>query len=219
MPLLAYCIAETGVLEHFPEGVQGHPVRPISDSGLTAFVSDYQPSAGTDRDAVRKTVLEFNRVLQEFMQQTTILPFRFPTVIADEAQMRGFLQSRSKEYSEALVRLRDLVQMEIHLTRAASSSETKSSGAEYLRTKQAQHRELTHGAVEFRKAISEYIRDWREHRSEGGTRCYALISRTAVQAMLQKAASVRISENLHARVTGPWPATEFIEVSKAEDGE
>jgi len=218
MALLAYCIADNCALEPLPQGIEGSPIRLISDSGLTAFVSDYQPSAGTGRDAVRKTVLEFNRVLQELMQRMTILPFRFPTVV-DEVEMREFLQSHSKEYSEALVRLRGLVQMEIHLTGTVSSGEKKRSGAEYLRAKQAKHRELTHAAVEFRKAMPQSIRGWREHRSENGTRCYALLPRTAVQEMLQKAASVRISENLQARVSGPWPATEFIEVSKAKHGE
>src|SRR5579862_1858746 len=106
MPLLVYCIAEAGSkIEIPPCGVQGASLRTLIESGLICFLSDYDHSAGGNH--VRDAALDFNRVLQELLRQAAIVPFRFPTLLEDESEIRRFLLQHAAEYCDALARLRD----------------------------------------------------------------------------------------------------------------
>jgi hypothetical protein len=208
MPLLAYCIAEAGAKIEVPgSGVQGKSVQTIAESGLIGFVSEYN-GAG-DRKQIRGTAMEFNRVLQHLLQHAAVVPFRFPTVVADESEMRGFLREHAEEYSENLQRLRDAVQMEVSLT-SDESPKVGVSGADYLRTRQARHQKFTATAGTIREALAPWAKDWRQHESTGGVRCYVLIPRDAVQTVLERLQGLKIPDDLRARVTGPWPATDFF---------
>lgn len=207
MPLLAYCIAEAGSIEIPPCGVQGKTIQTVSESGLIGFVSEYNQVG--DSEQIRSTALEFNRVLQDLLRQAAIVPFRFPTMVEDESEMRGFLRDHADKYLENLRRLRDAVQMEVNLT-ADESPKAKSSGTDYLRARQARHQKFAATAEAIRQALSAWTKDWREHESSGGTRCYVLISRDAVKTVLQRLQGMKIPDDLRARVTGPWPATEFL---------
>jgi hypothetical protein len=209
MPLLAYCIAEVRLGIETPKyGVQENVIRTVPESGLVGFVSDYNLSR--DRGQVRSIALEFNRVLQDLLRQVAIVPFRFPTVVADESEMSRFLLEHAEEYRETLLRLRDSVQMEISLTIDRPAPTERASGTQYLRSRQAWRRKLTDAADAMRHAVSAWIQDWHQHESSTGLRCYILISRSAVPAVLEKLQRVGIPADLHARVTGPWPATEFL---------
>ena len=57
----------------------------------------------------------FNRVLHAIFSHTTIIPFRFPTVVENEGVLRQFLESRSSDYRAALHRLHNKVQMDVRL--------------------------------------------------------------------------------------------------------
>jgi len=209
MPLLAYCIAEAEAKIEVPRsGVQAKSIWTVSESGLVSFISDY--SAAADRVQVRSAVLEFNGVLQHLLRQTTIAPFRFPTVVADEAEMRSFLREHAGEYLGNLQRLQGAVQMEINLTLDDSLKDPALSGAQYLRARQARRQTLAATAASLRKTLAKWTKDWREHESSGGTRCYLLISRDTVPLVLGQLKSIQLDGDLHARVTGPWPATEFL---------
>jgi len=208
MPLLAYCIAEAGAKIEAPScGVQGKRIETISESGLISFVSEYHRRA--DRDQIRSTALEFNRVLDDLLRQAAIAPFRFPTMLADQSELRQFLREHAREYLENLHRLRDAVQMEINLTVDEPCETAQVSGAGYLRARQTRHRRLADAAGTIRKVLAPSVRDWHEHVSSGRTRCYVLISRDAIQTVLEQLQGLKITGDLHARVTGPWPATEF----------
>jgi hypothetical protein len=214
-PLLAYCIAVAEAKIEAPSrGVQGKSIRTVSESGLISFVSEY--SAAEDRNQIRSTALEFNRVLQNLLQQAAIVPFRFPTMVADESEMCSFLREHAAGYLENLQRLREAVQMEVNLTVAEPPKTAQVSGSEYLRARQARHRKLTAAAESIRKALAQWMKDWHEHESSGGTRCYILVSRHAVQSVLQRLQGMKIPDDLRARVTGPWPATEFWENLKTQ---
>jgi len=209
MPLLAYCIAEAGAKIEVPRsGVQAKSIQTVSESGLVSFISDYSPAA--DRVQVRGVVLEFNRVLQQLLRQAAIVPFRFPTVVADESEMHRFLREHAEEYLGNLHCLQDAVQMEINLNVDDSLERARLTGAQYLRARQARRQKLAATAASFRKALLKWAKDWREHESSGGTRCYLLISRDTVPLVLQELKSIQLEGDLHARVTGPWPATEFL---------
>jgi len=205
--LLAYCIADAGLKLTPPaRGVQGSEIRAIEQCALVGFVSQY---SGTG-DEARGLAVEFHRVLQELLRQAAIVPFRFPTLLASDSEMIGFLQEHAEKYRKSLSRLRDVVQVEIQLSFAAAAAEGQSTGTQYLQERQKRHRELMEAAEQVRETLGERVRDWRQHESSSGMRCYVLVARNGVEGMLGRMRRVHIAGDLTARVTGPWAATEFM---------
>lgn len=214
MPLLAYCIAEAGPEIEIPrEGLQNAIIRTVSECGLISFVSDYQPQG--DRNHLRGAVLDFNRVLQALLQHVAIIPFRFPTVVADESDMSNLLRDHAAQYRESLMRLRDVVQLELNLTFAGPIPTSNGSGTQYLRARQTGHHLLADSAQNVRLALTAWIQDWRQHESSKGMRCYLLVPRASVTTVLERLKQTTIASALRARVTGPWPATEFLSTTEA----
>src|SRR5213078_4246868 len=71
---------------------------------------------------IRESALEFHRTVQELFRQAAVVPFRFPTILADENEISAFLAKHSSEYESALLRLRDAVQMEIRIEEREAAS-------------------------------------------------------------------------------------------------
>src|SRR5438093_1243812 len=69
-------------------------------------------------------------------------------------------------------------------------------------------------ALGFRHASEEWVREWRQREAPSGLRCYALLMREHLEPFLTSMKEVRVSPGQTARVTGPWPATEFLKVNK-----
>jgi hypothetical protein len=217
MPVLAYCLTETepesSVIEVPAFGVQGASIQALTDSGLRCFVSRYDLGPSAHEQSPRETALAFNSVLRQIFRQVAVIPFRFPTIVADENEISAFLRQHAPEYRDTLFRLRKAVQMELHL----SSTEVKQpddafpqSGTVYLREQQARHRKLAAAAAEFHRAGVDWIESWRDRPVANGIRCYALIGRDSMDRFLERLASVHVPTYISARVSGPWPPTEFL---------
>ncbi|MBV8050338.1 MAG: GvpL/GvpF family gas vesicle protein, partial [Acidobacteriaceae bacterium] len=196
MSLLAYCIAEANSTTEIPNGgVQGATLRTVTDSGLICFLSDYHPSSTPNH--IRQSALEFNRVLQDLLRQVAIIPFRFPTLLADESELRMFLQQHATEYRNALVRLRDLVQIEVSLT--LKDHETgEASGRAYLLARQNSHQTLARAAERVHNAMGTVLRDWREHPSSKIARCYMLVARPDLENAFTRVRELKIPPDLQA---------------------
>lgn len=216
MSLLLYCITESeAAVKVAHHGVCGETVTGLVESGIRCFVSDFS-SAGNSANDAKETAPAFNRVLQEILQQTTVIPFRFPTVLANTADVVIFLRENAAEYLRSLSRLRDMVQMEIRISDSPGDSaerDAKPSGAEYMRQKQDRHHKLKLAAEEVTARLEQSMREVRQRSTASGTRVYALVPRTGVESFLAQAALLKIPSGLSARVTGPWPATEFLKES------
>jgi hypothetical protein len=215
MPLLAYCIAEAGSkIGILPPGVQGASLRTVTENELICFFSEYDPST-RGNNHVREVALDFNRVLHALLNQVAIIPFRFPTLLADESEIRNFLQQHLAEYRAVVGRLRDVVQIEVNLT-VDPPPQPQGSGKEYLLARQHSSRTLSDAANRIREQLGTKIRDWRQHQSSTGTRCYMLVSRHDLKSAFEKCRELKLPAELKGRVTGPWPATEFAALSAGE---
>jgi len=211
MPLLAYCLAEARDKISFPHaGVQGMPLRNVRSGNLECLVSDFETSSAAGRTPIRDAALEFNRTLQDLLTQSTIVPFRFPTVLADENELLEFLTEHAGEYEATLARLRGTVQIDIRVEAPDSESSTQASGTEYLRGREARYDALQETAAQFRRAGKEWVRQWRDRDTARGLRCSALLGREQVNAFLAAAKEVRIPPRWNVRVSGPWPPAEFM---------
>jgi Gas vesicle synthesis protein GvpL/GvpF len=210
MSLLAYCVTEISAVNPSPHtGVGDMPVESVEQNGLRCFVSESKSVDGKD---VRDDALIFHRVLQDIFQLAAIIPFRFPTILSDRSEVIAHLTEHSKEYSSALSRLQDLVQMELRIQFKESAADTpaKTSGTEYLRNIQSRRAKLEMAAQELRQLGGGLIKAWRQRESTHGIRCFALIDRAAVIDFQREIANMPIQSELTARLSGPWPATQFL---------
>src|SRR5438105_12857385 len=111
MPVLAYCITDAG-FQAAPvlTGVAGAQVENLTEGELRCFISEFQTQPEWN---ATDAVLKFNSVLQDILSRTGIIPFRFPTVLGNESELRDYVREHSEQYHEPLHRVKDDVQMEI----------------------------------------------------------------------------------------------------------
>jgi hypothetical protein len=212
MAVLAYCITDAEAQIDVPkQGLQGKKIEDIVESGLRCYISNYTADDPASKQPVREAALAFNRILQTFLRQTAIIPLRYPTVLADANEVSSFLRDHAGEYRDGLSRIRDGVQMEIRLSSPAwSGSGVENSGAEYLRARQAHYRRVNQIAEELYKAVGLAAKSYKIRQVAEGARCFFLVDRAAVDQFVGNVRSAKLPADVGVRVSGPWPATEFL---------
>ena len=210
--VLAYCIAEQqSQFDVTLRGVQGESVRWMHVDALRCFFSNF--GSRMPNEPAPAIVTAFNQVLHTIFAQTTIIPFRFPTVVENEGVLRRFLQSRSSDYRAALHRLRNKVQMDVRLTLepAPLPEPPLPSGKSYLEHRRARHQEIQSILEKFRCASDSLAEAWVQRDTPSGTRGFALVDRSLLPLFVEKIERVLTPAGISARVTGPWPPSEFVE--------
>lgn len=193
-------------------GVKEAPVRSIDMDTLRCFVSDF--GGHVPQEPLPEMVKAFNRVLQQIFEQAAIIPFRFPTVVESEEVLRNFITSRAAEYSGALHRLRNKVQMDVRISadRDSEAANTISqSGKNYLESKRAGYERVQSILKEFQRVSDSLAEKWVQRDTPSGIRGFALVDRSSLSIFLEKIGRVRTPAGISARITGPWPPSEFVE--------
>ena len=214
--LLAYCIAGEVDAARLVAAGQSQKLFFIEEEGLRVICSELsgnvRPGAVTIEEA-----REFNRVLQALFQHTDVLPFRYPTVVAGEDELRAHLLAHADAYRKAMDRLRGTVQFHFKISPAATLDPEPASGTDYMRQRLSETQALDHAAKQAREALADKIIKWREQTSirpaerHGQTRqCYALVRREDATAVQQAIAAASFDERASVLVSGPWPPTEFF---------
>jgi hypothetical protein len=211
--VLAYCVADLqGKPGELPRtGVQAGTIRAFEVDGLRCLFGEVKAPQPDER--ALEDVRAFSRVLQVMFAQFAIIPFRFPTVLASEAELQNFVRSHSIEYREALDRLRDKVQMDLRVTLDPGvETETQSiSGKSYLEHRHAQYRQLESAIQNLQKASGPFAQGWVQRESSSGIRAFVLIDRALLDRFVQSVSKVQTPAGILVRVTGPWPPSEFVE--------
>lgn len=184
------------------------PVAEMACRGLRCFYSEFhkRPENFAQQDA-----LKFYATVQAVFAKVAVVPFRFPTVLETKPQLAEFLDQKAQEYRAALERLRIFVQMELRIAPAASEETRSASGKEYMTRRLKNKKALESIASAARSAVAGIHADWRQQETRDGLRCYALVARDAVEQFQEKAKALRPAEDVRVVISGPWPATEFIE--------
>src|SRR5436189_5366958 len=134
MPVLAYCITEARSELAIPAaGVGSMPVKAVVAGPLQCFVSRFESGSMEGKATIRESALEFHRTVQELFRQAAVVPFRFPTILADENEISAFLARHSRENERALFRLRAAGQMKIPMEERETPSPPAAWRHEYLR--------------------------------------------------------------------------------------
>jgi hypothetical protein len=223
--VLAYCVAEQQTeFSSLGTGVEGAPVRWIDVGRLCCFVSDF--AAQMPYAPLPEMVRAFNQVLQRIFAQAVIIPFRFPTIVESEDTLRQFVENRAAEYGSALKRLRNKVQMDVRIIFKAPENVNSSSssgrgqsgrgrsGKGYLEGRRDRYQQAQSVMDEFRQVSNSLAEEWIQRDTPSGIRSFALVDRSSLAVFLERIGSVVTPADISARVTGPWPPSEFVEITR-----
>jgi hypothetical protein len=218
MPLLLYCVTSQSDIDAPADQGLGE-VRAIDDAkhGLRCYYSHVN-TLGSDAEEAKSAALAFYGVNETLFRRVAIIPFRFPTVLADEGAIAQELARNGAQFRAALERVADAVQGEVNLRVLPQGSGTKTgSGAEYLRSLSARGKSLDEAAARIRAAAGELVRQWQQRRLGDAVRLYALVARKDYVAFVEKPGTAGLPCGIECRLSGPWPATEFLGL-KLESG-
>src|SRR5580693_9752903 len=120
MAWYAYCISEK---QAFPElsrhrkpipmesvmGISGNQIFLYPASDLAVIVSEHHPLENLDQ----KAAVEHARVISDCFKTSTVLPFRFGTVFADDEALRRSIRSNQRQFLTNIERLRGKAEMHL----------------------------------------------------------------------------------------------------------
>jgi Gas vesicle synthesis protein GvpL/GvpF len=211
MPILLYCVSNRATdLPESLTGVAGLPVTRVELFEFAAFISRASDPAIWLQSPLRTAAVEFHHVCNQIFKSAAIIPFRFPTTFETEGALAEHLKEQSARYTAVLEKFRDLVQMEIQISRTNSAA-LPESGADYLRGRQNTFRTAEHFSCELKKILAGIVSQWRQHEVKEGIRSFALLERNALPQFNAAMQASAVPEGTKVRVSGPWPVSEFIE--------
>ena len=120
MAWYAYCISEK---QAFPElarhrkpipmqavtGISGNQIFLYPASDLAVIVSEHNPEEKLDQQAA----VDHARVIGDCFKHSTVLPFRFGTVFADDEALRRSIRSNQRQFATNVERLRGKTEMHL----------------------------------------------------------------------------------------------------------
>jgi hypothetical protein len=93
-------------------GIQGNQIFLYPASDLAVIVSEYSPSENLTQQAG----VEHARVISDCFKTSTVLPFRFGTVFADDEALRRSIRSNQRQFITNIERLRGKAEMHLKVT-------------------------------------------------------------------------------------------------------
>jgi len=231
MSCLLYCIGREGLqpgAQRLP-GVQGHPVSLVSESGLSAVVSQ---SDGPDSPPDVAMVLAYERVVEHFFRQATVLPMRYRCWLPSPAEVARLLRERCAEYDARLRQLDGFSEMGVQIlgggaSRSAPSAladrhdGAESSGAAYLSSRRLHYRASDRSACTQNEAIESlcealaevFARRKVELPPAGAVplSVYFLVPHGLVARFRDVVRSYRAAGDVRLLLSGPWPPYNFAD--------
>jgi hypothetical protein len=212
--VLAYCGFHHEPALSLPSaGVQAASVHIASFGPLRLLWSEvnwpFRP------DNMQQSAVEFHGVVHHVFKQTAVIPFRLLSVFDDESAMLAFVEENQASFAEDLERLKDFVQMEFVVYPAPQQASpampaNTSSGKAYLEQKAMSLRSSAGYARSAQEAVAHLSHEVRVRETKNGTRIFVLVKRGQEKDFQHAASAAPIPENLSRRISGPWPAAEFL---------
>jgi len=208
--ILVYC-----GFRHAPEislpavGVTGAPVQLTSLDDLCLLWSDVEWPFDPQR--MQKSAVEFHEVVLQVFKQTAVIPFRLLSVFDDQQAFMTFAAENHERFLQDLDRLKDFVQMEcVIYPKPSETPVDRSSGKAYLEQKAIALRSSEASVQATQDALAHLSREVRIREGKNGTRIFVLVDRGLESDFRQAVTAVPIPTHLSRRVSGPWPAAEFL---------
>ncbi|MGC2636046.1 MAG: GvpL/GvpF family gas vesicle protein [Acidobacteriaceae bacterium] len=238
MAWYAYCITER---QAFPElmrhrkpipmeavtGIQGNQIFLYPASDLAVIVSEHSSSESLNQQAG----MEHARVIADCFKTSTVLPFRFGTVFADDEALRRSIRSNQRQFLTNIERLRGKAEMHLkvmlddccreQLKRYAPAAALPAVGKAYLsnlRENAALQRERQTKAravsVQMHRMFLPLAEEVSCRRMETGKMLLDiahLIDSGGVERYQNKYSSVSgLMKDCQMQLSGPWPPYHFV---------
>ena len=188
-------------------GVNGVVLDQITQGGLSLLHS--QVEWPFDYPALQRNAVEFHRVVRHMFTQGAVVPFRLLSVFDDIQDVVSFVAAHHENFIADLERLQSVVQMECVLYLAPRAG-FKPTGKEYLQMKADLLQEAENFVQSMSAALQGVSKDIHARESKNGGRIYVLVERgneTKFHSIVQ---DLSLPERFARRISGPWPAAEFL---------
>jgi hypothetical protein len=190
-------------------GVKESPVQVIAVEDFRLLWSKVEWPF--DPAEMQKNAVEFHHVVRHIFDQTAVIPFRLLSVFEDESALATFAREHHENFLADLEQLKDSVQMECVIYPAPASAQLdRSSGTAYLQQKAVAMRSAEGFAQALKNAVAHLSSDVRVRESKNGTRIFVLVKRGHEDEFRQVVSALPLPEHLSRRMSGPWPAAEFL---------
>ena len=225
MPLLLYCVTPATEVDTTVRGVADAEVCSRAIGELRFFFSEMASDVVPAQD-IAKAARQVHEVVSDIFLRTAALPFRYPTLMADEAELVQLAAERGSRFREFLDRVGSRVQMDVRLTRevvvsggqqdagedpctppAGAQRSAAESGRGYLLARANCQAQLSAAAESCRQAAGSA--EWRIQQRGENIRCQALISRVEVLSFFERMRALKLPDGVKAAVSGPWPPAGF----------
>ena len=192
-------------------------LRQIESEGLTALVKV------SDAELSRKSsaVMAFGDQIMRIHQQTTLIPVRYGSVLADEQEIIKHLTDHSAQYHTLLTKLDDCEEVGIRMTLIDSDKQAdapKASGQAYLLARKHVYSVPAVAAQQEIRINQTLAGLYREHRATlsvfNGQRSYLLsylVPRATLRQFNQGYFDLAASMGTNVTLSGPWPPYNFSE--------
>jgi len=237
MAWYGYCIAER---QAFPDlcrhrrpiplekvnGLFGNQIFLFPASDLAVIVSEHNPQDAPMMN--QQAAMDHARVIADCFKLTTVLPFRFNTVFADDESLRRSVRSNHRHFMANVERLRGKAEMHIKLLvddtcpGNADRVMTESVGKEYLsslrvsagrqRERQSRARALSVQMHRMFLPLAEEVTCKRTDQGKMLLDIAHLIDNKTVERYQNKYSSAtREMKDCHMQLSGPWPPYHFVQ--------
>jgi len=88
------------------------------------------------------------------------------------------------------------------------------SGTGYLEGRRDRYQQAHSVMDEFRQVSNSLAEEWIQRDTPSGIRSFALVDRSSLAVFLERIGRVVTPADISARVTGPWPPSEFVEITR-----
>jgi len=205
-------------------GIQGNQIFLYPASDLAVIVSEYSPC----ETLTQQSGVEHARVISDCFKMSTVLPFRFGTVFADDEALRRSIRSNQRQFITNIERLRGKAEMHLKVMLEDCCKEQVrrylpegSVGKAYLsnlresaalqRERQTKARAVT---VQMHRMFLPLAEEVSCKRVESGKMLLDiahLIDSTMVERYQNKYSSASVQmKDCQMQLSGPWPPYHFV---------
>jgi hypothetical protein len=206
-------------------GIQGNQVFLYPASDLAVIVSEHSPV----ENFTQKAAMDHARVIADCFKMSTVLPFRFGTVFADDESLRRSIRSNQRQFLTNIDRLRGKAEMHLKVTLddccreqiRRALPEAASVGKEYLsnlrenatlqRERQTKARAVS---VQMHRMFAPLAEEITCKRTDAGKMLLDiahLIDHKCVERYQNKYSSAsQAMKDCQMQLSGPWPPYHFV---------